>query len=87
MAVRGSLILGTAARPTVSGMGLASVAASAGCVSVSAWTDYALLFVLLPFALCIFSFLIRAKRGFEKWIFWCHASTKISRIGSVRDRV
>ena len=53
VAVLGSLILGIAARPTVTGMGLATVSVTAVAASV-AWTDYALHFVLLPFALFLF---------------------------------
>src|ERR1022692_4620183 len=64
--VRGALLLGIAARLLVTGTFLATVSASSVSVLLSAWTDYALLFVLLPFALCIFCFLIRAKRGFKK---------------------
>jgi formylglycine-generating enzyme required for sulfatase activity len=54
--VRGSIILGAAARRFVAGMGLATVATTAVSVLFSAWTDYAFSFVLLPFALCIFCF-------------------------------
>jgi sulfatase modifying factor 1 len=51
-------------------MCLATVATSASVsASVSAWTDYALLFDLLPLALCLFGFLIRAERGFENGFF------------------
>jgi hypothetical protein len=61
VAVRGSLIPGIAARPAVAGLGLASVTTSAVCVSVSAWTDYAFSFALLPFALCIFWYVFSAE--------------------------
>src|ERR1019366_5383001 len=64
--VRGSIFLSFAARLVVAGISLASVSTSTVCVSVSAWTDYAFSFVLLPFALCLSCFLIRAKRGFGK---------------------
>ena len=69
VAVRGAIFPGFAARPTVSGMGLASAAATAVCVSVSAWTDYALHFVLLPFALFLFSFFNSSEARIRKMNF------------------
>jgi len=54
--VRGTILLGFAARPIVAGVSLAAVATTAVCVSVSAWTDYAFSFILLPFAFCLFCF-------------------------------
>ena len=51
VAVRGALFLRVAARPVVTGAVLASVAITAVSVFASVRTDYALLFVLLPFAL------------------------------------
>jgi uncharacterized membrane protein SirB2 len=64
--VRGSLFLCFAARPIVTGVSLASVTSASVSASVSAWTDYALLFVLLPFALCIFFFSFERSEDSEK---------------------
>ena len=49
--VRGTLFPGIAARPAVSGLFLATVTPISVVASVSAWTDYALLFILLLFHL------------------------------------
>ena len=76
VAVPGATFLGSAARPAVTGMSLATVTSTSVAASVSAWTDYTLPFVLLPFALfSFFSYPSEARKKLNAF-FWRHASAK-----------
>src|ERR1019366_3701082 len=66
VAVRGSIVPGFAARLIVAGMSLSAVTATTVCVSVSAWTDYAFPFVLLPFAFFLFFFFNSSEARIRK---------------------